>query len=65
MSPDLVSLARRKAALVKHHGPDDPRARAAAADLAIARAAQILATEPLTPAHLLDLLARLNVTLPA
>lgn len=37
MSPDLVTLARRKAALVKHHGPDDPRALEAAAELRVTR----------------------------
>jgi hypothetical protein len=38
MSPlPLVSLARRKAALTRNCGPDDPRTLAAAAELRIAR----------------------------
>lgn len=65
MSPDLISLARRKAALARHHGADDPRTRAAASELRVARAAELLAGEPLTPAELMALLASLRVTLPA
>jgi hypothetical protein len=37
LAPPLVSLARRKAALTRHYGDDDPRTLAVAAELAVAR----------------------------
>lgn len=77
--PSLVTLARKKAALTRHYGPEDERALAAASALRVARlAAEIatltdderarllpaLITGPLTPAHLMALLASLHVTFP-
>lgn len=37
MSLQAVTLARRKAALTRHYGPDDPRVRAVAVQLGVAR----------------------------
>lgn len=36
-APRLTRLARRKAAMTRHHGPDHPRTRAAASELRLAR----------------------------
>lgn len=48
MSLQATRLARRKAALTKHHGPDDPRTRAAARALRLHRVKELLTEEPLS-----------------
>lgn len=58
-APPLTRLARRKAALVKHHGADDPRALAAAAELRLARLLHEI--EAMEEAELAELLASLDV----
>ncbi len=37
LAPEIVTLARRKAAMIRHHGSDDPRTLAVAAELRVAR----------------------------
>lgn len=55
----LRALAARKAALTRHFGPDDPRARRAAAELRVARLRAMITADPLTEAEREELAALL------
>lgn len=43
-APSLITLARRKAAMTRHHGADDERALAASSELRLARLLAEIAT---------------------
>lgn len=58
MSLQAVTLARRKAALTRHYGPDDPRVRKVAVQLRAARAREL--AEGLTSDELDELLTALT-----
>lgn len=55
MSLQAVTLARRKAALTRHYGPDDPRTREAASALRLARVRELLEEGPLSMEERTDL----------